>query len=364
MRRSNLKSVSKPRLASKARPAPKAKPTGSSKGKPAKVAPARKLARADDAFIADIAEAMLAGDVIPFLGAGASIAAGLPSAKTLAGILLKELLKVVEFPDEAEQRSLCDNLAQVASFLALKRDSLTLERRLREAFAVAAAPGKLHKLLATVKPLELIVTTNYDDLIEQAFEGREPWILVDHGVPGELWLRGKGKWGVVEAQTLTSDHLDQLEMERLQGGPGQPGRSAGEKTPIIYKMHGNFDRADKTYDWFLITEEHYVDFLGRPETVQVPQMLATLMKKKNFLFLGYELKDWNVRVMLRKLAQTRGAATKVNSWAIVREATVPEKEIWRADRLEMLEMDLDEFADRLGVELDKRRNLKAPQSTQ
>ena len=67
-------------------------------------------------------------------------------------------------------------------------------------------------------------------------------------------------------------------------------------------MHGNFDRADKTYDWFLITEEHYVDFLGRPETVQVPQMLATLMKKKNFLFLGYGLKDWNVRVMLRKLA--------------------------------------------------------------
>lgn len=296
-----MKSVSGPRSASRAGPAPVSKSTRLSKGKPARVPPAQKLPQADNAFIADIAEAMLAGDVVPFLGAGASIGAGLPSAKTLAEGLLKDLLKVVKFPDKAEQRSLCDNLALVASFLELKKDSNALKRRLREAFDVSAKPGKLHRLLASVDTLELIVTTNYDDLIEQAFQEREPWVMVDHGVPGKLWLRGKRDWAAVDADTLTGYHLDKRRQE--EGGSQQ-------KAPIIYKMHGNLDRKDRNYDWFLITEEHYVDFLGRPDTVQVPQMLATLMKTKNFLFLGYGLKDWNVHVMLRKLALTRGPATK------------------------------------------------------
>ena len=232
-----------------------------------------KPTEADRALVGKIADAMLVGDVVPFLGAGASIAAGLPSAKDLAEGLLTELLAQVaqdSFPDEAEQQRLSDNLALTASFLTLKSDSLTLARRLREAFNVSAKPGKLHKLLATVKTLELVVTTNYDDLIEQAFQKRKPWVMVDHGEPGEFWLRGEGKWAVVQAEALEKEVL-------------------GRKAPIIYKMHGNLDRQDREYDWFLITEEHYVDFLGRKDTGQVPQMLATIMKKKNFLFLGYGL---------------------------------------------------------------------------
>jgi hypothetical protein len=168
-----------------------------------------------------------------------------------------------------------------------------------------------------------------------------------------LWLRGKAKWSVVAAETLDRDLI---EKQRLEEG------ESGRKAPIIYKMHGNLDRDDRAYDWFLITEEHYVDFLGRPETGQVPPTLAALMKKRNFLFLGYGLKDWNVRVMLRKLALMRGPASKIDSWAIVKEASVSEKELWAAQNIQMFEMDLDDFAARLGEELENQRKLKASKS--
>ena len=59
----------------------------------------------------------------------------------------------------------------------------------------------------------------------------------------------------------------------------------------------------------------------------------------------------------------RGAATKVNSWAIVHKASASEKEVWLGDRLHMLVMDLDNFADLLASELETRRKLKEARRT-
>ena len=110
------------------------------------------------------------------------------------------------------------------------------------------------------------------------------------GRSGNVWVRqADGPWNEIEAK-----RLGELVVDR--------------KRPIVFKMHGSLDREDKDNDAFLITEEQYVDFLGRPDVGQIPPMLAGTMKKKNFLFLGYGLKDWNVRVMLRKLALARNPA--------------------------------------------------------
>jgi hypothetical protein len=123
------------------------------------------------------------------------------------------------------------------------------------------------------------------------------------------------------------------------------------KQPVVFKMHGSLDRIDRENDEFLITEEQYVDFLGRPENGQLPQMLATRMKRRNFLFLGYGLKDWNVRVMLRKLMLTRNPADNVKSWAIVRNASDAEKALWGAQGVDMFELELDVFAGKLQAAL-------------
>src|SRR5262249_3340802 len=71
--------------------------------------------------------------------------------------------------------------------------------------------------------------------------------------------------------------------------------------PILFKMHGSVDKVNAGNDSYLITEEDYVDFLGRAGGSYSPPYVNALMEGKDFLFLGYSLEDWNVRVILRKL---------------------------------------------------------------
>lgn len=270
---------------------------------------------------AEIVKRLRAGTIVPFFGAGASIPCGLPSGAKLA----ERLVIAGKFPD-AEGR---DNLALVASYLVQNKDSdsLTLRDEIRQALSVVAKPGRLHQFLASEKfvDLRLFVTTNYDDLIEQTLEPRAPWVVVDRGTPGIVWCRPPGgAWKDCKSQDLGYTIIDR-------------------KRPIVLKLHGSLDREDRDQDSFLITEEHYVDFLGRTDDGQIPPMLATAMKEKSFLFLGYGLRDWNVRVLLRKLAQTRGRTERIRSWAVVLNPTKAESELWKAQNVEMHGIDLDDF---------------------
>lgn len=270
----------------------------------------------------EIRQRLRAGTIIPFFGAGASISCGFPSGVKLADRLATK----AKFPG-TEGR---ENLALVASYFIQRPDfdSLNLHQELRLALTVEAEPGPLHRCLASslFEQTRFFVTTNYDDLVEKALAKRSPWVVVDRGTSGNVWCKSpEGEWSEIEAKNL--------------------GREIKDRTrPIVLKLHGSLDPVDHNNDSFLITEEHYVDFLGRAEGAQLPQMLSTLMRSKSFLFLGYGLKDWNVRVLLHKLNQTRQRPSKIRSWAIVRNPGPAEKELWEAQQVRMHDIDLAKFA--------------------
>ena len=74
-----------------------------------------------------------------------------------------------------------------------------------------------------------------------------------------------------------------------------------KKTTVIYKMHGTVDRRSK-WDNYVITEDDYVDFLSRMTgQTAVPALFMKAFRDRHFLFLGYGLRDWNLRVVLRNL---------------------------------------------------------------
>jgi NAD-dependent SIR2 family protein deacetylase len=273
----------------------------------------------------EIAQRIKDGTIVPFLGAGASVPCGLPSGKALA----QSLIERVSYPDDAGR----DDLALVASYLVQVKDSLTLRQVVRTALCTQAEPGRLHRLLASdsCQALRLFVTTNYDDLLERALEPRAPWIVVDRGTPGNVWCRqAGGEWEETESKNLGYRITDQ-------------------KRPVVLKLHGSIDRNDREQDSFLITEEHYVDFLGRSEQGQIPPKLFNAMKQRSFLFLGYGLRDWNVRVLLRKLASSRGQAERIQSWAVVRAPSAAEVALWKAQNVDLLDIDVEEFLNALEV---------------
>jgi hypothetical protein len=216
---------------------------------------------------------------------------------------------------------------------------------LHESFAVECSPGLLHETIAGIEATRLFITTNYDDMLEKALAPRQPHLIVDRGNQG-LLVTPAGKDPVLVPPT-GGNIYELLDDERSQQLPH----------PIVFKMHGSVDKADPTNDCYLITEEDYVDFLGRDKGYYVPTYVEGLMRGKDFLFLGYSLADWNVRVILRKLlkqasiASSASSARPVRCWAIVSGKTHFEQQVWKTQSLNIHSEDLQVFAKKLAETL-------------
>lgn len=219
-----------------------------------------------------------------------------------------------------------------------------LYRYVRTVLDAEYPPTSLHKLLARLPgllrergaPQQLIVTTNYDDLIERAFdEVEEPFDLV--------WYEAKR--GTSHGRFLHRPHGGEpVPIER----PNKYAALALSERTVILKLHGAFDRSDPKGDSYVITEDNYIDYLaGGDVGGQIPIAVRERMADSHFLFLGYSLRDWNLRVILQRIWGTQQLDLK--SWAVQREPEDPtggeiEQTLWR-DRgdVDLLYVPLSEY---------------------
>ena len=101
-----------------------------------------------------------------------------------------------------------------------------------------------------------------------------------------------------------------------------------ERRTIILKIHGAVNRAipDGEGDSYVITEDHYIDYLTRTDLANlIPVTLTAKLRKSHFLFLGYGLRDWNLRVILHRIAGEQRLNYK--SWAIQRASDRARSEV-------------------------------------
>lgn len=292
---------------------------------------------------------LLVGKAIPFLGAGASRvgyvdgAAGfLPSGGALAEMLAQD----ARFPS----RDLRDrqDLAKVASYYVDGSNRDALRRRLRGVFREDGSTcNALHRLLARIAPsaeqLEadtsrnylVIVTTNYDTLLERAFqEAGKPYDLAVYPADNAEYRNAMLWWpyGASEPNTIRPNQLDEDEIGRNN---------------LIYKIHGSV-RPEAKWDSFVITEEDYIQFLSRMSSA-VPAAFKRHFSAREFLFLGYGLRDWNMRVLLKEVT----TSSKI-SWAILKEPSAFEERIWRRRNVDIYDVALEEFIGEMSNEIERR----------
>lgn len=290
------------------------------------------------------------GKVIPFLGAGASLVGRtseaqwdphhpqfLPSGRELSHLLAQEASFPSHDPNDI------DDLAKVASYYTIVSGRRTLRERLHEVLNHQFTFGSLHAYLASSPSKLLIVSTNYDTLIEQAFRAaNKPYDLVIH--PSERKDIGNAVWwwphGDIEPTVVTPNELD-IDLDN---------------TTVIYKMHGTVQQETNRWDSFVITEEDYVDFLSRMTTnAAVPSIFYEHFRTRSFLFLGYSLEDWNLRVVLKKLdrylSRKRVGMDEeeepLPSWAIQLQPSELERKLWEKRNVNIFDMKLDEFVDKM-----------------
>ncbi len=209
-----------------------------------------------DALLDDLREETL----VPFLGAGLSLgqksSQGLPSGTELAEYLADKC----NYPGEDHF-----DLLRVAQFFALKRGEMKLRNSVKEKLSSEnVQPNEAHKILAGW-PIKFVFTTNYDNLMERAFvmNGKDP------------------------AKAIYNRFGDQEQIKS----------ESTINSPLVYKLHGSLDDIDS----MVITEDNYIDFLislieGNPK---IPDNVRNCFQTNSILFIGYGLKDWNIRVLLR-----------------------------------------------------------------
>ena len=279
------------------------------------------------------------GQVIPFLGAGATSSARddnrswsknesfPPTTRELAHWLAEQAYFPGWFLSDTQ------NLSRVASYYVLSQKAErekaeeVLQNALAGVFQNDGETGKVQNYLAdNAETLPLIITTNYDGLIEKAFHGK-PFRKLLH-VPNSKYL------SLVEynAQGEVSNKEPKLEPQKLQGIIG-----LGNST-LLYKMHGSAD--ERT---FVITEEDYVKFIsqGSSKSSMIPNPIFRWCQGKSFLFLGYGLEDWNFRVILQRLQL--GAFGQSPHWAIQQSPTEADEKVWGLRKVEIFDMDLNKF---------------------
>ena len=113
-------------------------------------------------------------------------------------------------------------------------------------------------------------------------------------------------------------------------------------------MHGSIDRRGSTRDQFLITEDDYVEFLSRMiRKSAIPAIFAEPFQQRHFLFLGYSLSDWNLRVVLNRIDRDPRRRRGIGSWAIRSQVTPLERRFWEGRGVSVYNMDIDSFVDKL-----------------
>ena len=295
-----------------------------------------------------IAKALKKGKVVPFLGAGVNFGMRQPPGATWdkkssnflpsGGELSRLLAKNSSFPEDNDPST--PDLAKVASYYvdATGREGLLDE--LKDIFNRDFEPCSIHHYLAQdITVPQLIVTTNYDDLTEQAFKkaGR-PFDLVVHPTDKEEWKASVLWWPhsaskpeIIEPNKLYID-LDE--------------------TTVIYKMHGTVDRQEEPqWDSYVITEEDYVEFLSRMTgQTAIPAAFMQHFHTRHFLFMGYGLNDWNLRVVLKNLRADE--KKDLRSWAIQFRPTELETHLWKSRDVNIYDVDINEFVAQLRAHAD------------
>jgi DNA-binding SARP family transcriptional activator len=279
----------------------------------------------------EIVKAIVAGRVVPVLG--------LDGGSDLAS----HLADAFGYPTD---RPL--DLARVSQYVATMNGSGPLYDELHRRFEAALEVHPVHRFLAALPrwlrergaPHQLIVSTRYDLALERAFEEAGEEIDVVAYVAtgpfrGKFWHRAPGDEPC--PIDVPNTYATELSLERRT---------------VLLKLHGAVDPyPEREWESFVITEDDYIDYLGRSDVASsVPVALAARLRRSHFLFIGYEMVDWNLRLVMQRVWGDQPVAYR--SWAVDPSPTALEAAFWRRFQIDVLDVEPDAYVELLARRLE------------
>jgi SIR2-like domain len=188
---------------------------------------------------------------------------------------------------------------------------------------VATLPAALKRLGHNTDIL--IMTTNYDTMIEDAFAGaHEPYHLFVYNHDGLyagrfLHRRPDDREFAIRTPAAIRAPLD---------------------APAIVKLNGGIDPVGRLPTSFVVASSDFEELSTRLPDV-LPQVVWDALKTRSLLFLGHGLREPDVRSLIRR----RNREHAPNSWAVQRHPT--DRRFWKAQGIELIDADLHVYLTRL-----------------
>ncbi|MCP4353499.1 MAG: CHAT domain-containing protein [Desulfobacterales bacterium] len=197
-----------------------------------------------DPFLTELSKLLSKEDIILFIGHGLSAIAGLPDWMTL----IRPLAQSVRYQLPTEDKLITtDHLLTAAQHYENQRSRQSLIQHLRDALeSTLVKTATAHKIISTL-PVNVIFTTNYDNLIERALDeaNRRPNIIVSE-LDLSFWDEG-----------------------RVQ----------------LIKLCGDLNRPES----IIITKRDFNTYCTTRS--RLAERLRTTLESKTALFIGYSLQD-------------------------------------------------------------------------
>jgi hypothetical protein len=235
----------------------------------------------------------------------------------------------------------------VAEYVALTKGVGPLYDELHQLFDREPIPGRVHTCLAALErttsdrglPHQLVITTSFHELLEQAFAAAScefdvvSYLAVGRHQGKFLHSSADGAAVVVDAPYAYTD----VSLERRT---------------VILKIHGGIDRRPgREWESFVVSEDDHLDHLAATDiAVALPVTLAARLKHSHFLFLGYPLQEWSVRVFLHRVWGREKVSYR--SWAIAPRSDAIEQGLWRQRGIDIVDVPLEDYIERLANRLE------------
>jgi DNA-binding SARP family transcriptional activator len=276
---------------------------------------ARRGSEVESDHLNEVVDAILAGRVVPVIALSPDF------APSLAERFRYPPGGVVETP-------------RVSQYAAALRGYGPLYDELRAIAEAEGEPTPVHRFFASLSPLlherglpqQLVVTADYDDALERSFsDAGEDVDVVSYLASG----RNRGKFchlspdGSVHVITDPTEYAVELSLDRR---------------PVILRVRGRaVQKSSREWESFVVTEDDHIDYLDRANVASgVPIALAATLRRSHFLFLGYSMSDWCLRLLLGRIWPEPPA---YRSWAVGPKPGPVESELWRRFDVEFVEAD-------------------------
>ena len=291
-----------------------------------------------DTHLQDIIAGVNAGDIIPYLGAGAlkgsvSTETGEPIPADSDSLILamnngKPMAPrlMYEFP-------------RAAMDVELKRGRSTLHRFLDTTYNTQSwTRAPLHDWLAECRP-SYVIDINRDLQLQSSF-ANTPHTLV-RGIARIGGTNYRFRIHHYDGERYTASEIDQSEVD--------------PSLPVLFKPMGS-PLPDATY---IASDADYVDYITElMGGFAIPDFIKSYRKGKQYLFLGLRMTRDTERMVLSDFIYAAGEPA---GWALIAEPNDKERRFCKKMNIELIEADIDDL---LALVMPKTANDQTAVSTE